>query len=227
MWNLHFFFPLSLSLSCRYNVWINKETFFYICMNRYYSIPIPSQYLPRKIPNWIPNWQVSVSLSMQLCTLWIGIHFLKDLGIRALVGLQDPFDDLCCVEGISIWSDRLRKACSCNGTRESIQKRQLFSIILVLVLVLVSNPSSVSPFYHDELLAPVLHFFSVDREERGLPRKGIVTWEKQGGQPLSNIQHGFWQCSWTLMSIRMNHLFREGKSLPDQQEDSKLQIWSW
>ena len=158
---------------------------------------------------------------------WIGIHFLKDLGIRALVGHWDPFNDLCCVEGISIWSDRLRKACGSNGTRESIQKRQLFSIILVLVLVLVSNPGSVSPFYHDELLAPVLHFFSVDREERGLRGKGIVTWEKQGGQPLSNIQHGFWQCSWTLMSIRMNHLFGEGKSLPDQQEDSKLQILSW
>ena len=26
----------------------------------------------------------------------IGIHFLKDPGFRALVGLRDPFDDLCC-----------------------------------------------------------------------------------------------------------------------------------
>ena len=170
-------------------------------MNRYYSIPIPSRYLPRKIPNWIPNWRVSVSLSMRLCTLRIGIHFLKDPGFRALVGLRDPFDDLCCVEGISIWSDRLRKARGSNGTGESIQKRQLFSItlvfsiILVLVLVLVSDPGSVSPFFRDELLAPVLHFFSVDREERGLRGKGIVTWEKQGGQPLSNIQHGFRQCN--------------------------------
>uniref|UniRef100_A0A2N9ID32 Uncharacterized protein ycf68 n=1 Tax=Fagus sylvatica TaxID=28930 RepID=A0A2N9ID32_FAGSY len=34
------------------------------------------------------------------------------------------------------------------------------------------------------------------------------------------------QCSWTLMSIRMNHLFRGGKSLPARQEDSKLQILS-
>ncbi|KAL8098340.1 hypothetical protein AgCh_031194, partial [Apium graveolens] len=39
-----------------------------------------------------------------------GIQFLKDPGFRALVGLRDPFDDLCCVEGISIESERLRKA---------------------------------------------------------------------------------------------------------------------
>jgi hypothetical protein len=39
---------------------------------------------------------------MRLCTLRIGIHFLKDPGFRALVGLRDPFADLCCVEGISI-----------------------------------------------------------------------------------------------------------------------------
>ena len=59
----------------------------------------------------------------------------------------------------------------------SIQKRQFFSIILVfsIKLVLVSDPGSVSPFFRDELLAPVLHFFSVDREERGLRGKGIVT----------------------------------------------------
>ena len=39
---------------------------------------------------------------MQLCTLRIGIHFLKDLDFHALVGLRDLIDDLCCVEGISI-----------------------------------------------------------------------------------------------------------------------------
>ena len=206
-------------------------------MNRYYSIPIPSRYLPRKIPNWIPNWRVSVSLSMRLCTLRIGIHFLKDPGFRALVGLRDPFDDLCCVEGISIWSDRLRKARGSNGTGESIQKRQFFSIILVfsiildildyyIRLVLVSDPDLVSPFFRDELLAPVLHFVSVDRGEKGLGGKRSVPWEKQGGQPLSNIQHGFWQCSWTLMSIRMNHPFHGGKSLPARQEGSKFQILS-
>lgn len=35
---------------------------------------------------------------MRLCTLRIGIYFLKDPGFRALVGLRDPFDDLCCVD---------------------------------------------------------------------------------------------------------------------------------
>ncbi|KAF3583690.1 hypothetical protein F2Q69_00032187 [Brassica cretica] len=34
---------------------------------------------------------------MWLCTLRIGIHFLKDPGFRAFAGLRDPFDDLCCV----------------------------------------------------------------------------------------------------------------------------------
>lgn len=78
--------------------------------------------------------------------------------------VQDPFDDLCCVEGISIWSDRLRKAGGSNGTGGSIQKRQFFSIILVLV----SDPGSVSPFFHDELLVPILHFIlSLWTEEKG------------------------------------------------------------
>ena len=182
-------------------------------MNRYYFIPIPSRYLPRKIPNRIPNWRVSVSLSMQLCTLRIGIHFLKDPGFRALVGLRDPFDDLCCVEGISIWSDRLRKARGSNGTGESIQKRQFYFYSISIRLVLVSDLGSVSPFFRDELLAPVLHFVSVDRGERELSGKRIVTWEKQGGQPLSNIQHGFWQCNvvglscrseWIILSTEVN-----------------------
>jgi len=60
----------------------------------------------------------------------------------------------------------------------------------------------VSPFFRDELLAPVLHFVSVDRGERGLGGKRIVPWEKQGGQPLSNIQHGFWQCNVVGLSCR-------------------------
>lgn len=76
--------------------------------------------------------------------------------------------------------------------------RKFFSILLVLV----SDPGSVSPFFRDELLAPVLHFFSVDRGERGLGGKKIVPWEKQGGQPLSNIQHGFWQCNVVGFSYR-------------------------
>ena len=82
-----------------------------------------------------------------------------------------------------------------------------------IILVLVSDPGSVSPFFRDELLAPVLHFVSVDRGERGLGGKRIVPWEKQGGQPLSNIQHGFWQCNvvglscrseWILLSTEIN-----------------------
>ena len=77
-------------------VHLESEFFYFFCLNRYYSIPIPSRYLSRKISNWILNWRVSVSLSMRLCTLRIGIHFLKDPGFRALVGLRDPFDDLCC-----------------------------------------------------------------------------------------------------------------------------------
>lgn len=59
-----------------------------------------------------------------------------------------------------------------------------------------------SPFFRDELLAPVLHFVSVDRGEKGLRGKRIVPWEKQGGQPLSNIQHGFWQCNVVGLSCR-------------------------
>jgi hypothetical protein len=71
----------------------------------------------------------------------------------------------------------------------------------------------VSPFFRDELLAPVLHFVSVDRGERGLGGKRSVPWEKQGGQPLSNIQHGFWQCNvvglscrseWIILSTEVN-----------------------
>lgn len=30
------------------------------------------------------------------------IYFLKDLSFHALVDLQDPFDNLCCVERISM-----------------------------------------------------------------------------------------------------------------------------
>jgi len=202
-------------------------------MNRYYSIPIPSRQLPRKIPNWTQNWRVSVSLSMRLCTLRIGILFLKDPGFRALVGLRDPFDDLCCVEGISIWSDRLRKARGSNGTGESIQKRQFFSILLVfsisIRLVLVSDPGSVSPFFRDELLAPVLHFVSVGRGERGSARRGFYHERSKEVNlvQIYNMDSGnAMECSWTLMSIRMNHLFHGGKSLLAILSSSKLQILS-
>ena len=48
------------------------------------------------------------------------------------------------------------------------------SIFISIRLVLVSDLGSVSPFFRDELLAPVLHFVSVDRGERGLSGKRIV-----------------------------------------------------
>lgn len=38
----------------------------------------------------------------------------------------------------------------------------------------ISDTGSVSPFFRDELLAPVLHFVSVDRGERGLSGKRVV-----------------------------------------------------
>lgn len=42
------------------------------------------------------------------------------------------------------------------------------------LLVLVSDPGSANPFVRDELLAPVLHFVSVDRGEKGFSGKRIV-----------------------------------------------------
>lgn len=117
-------------------------------------------------------------------------------------------------------SDRLRKARGSNGTGEGIQKRQLFSILLVLV----SDPGSVSPFFRDELLALVLHFFSVDRGERGAPREEDCTMRE--ARRSTCFKYTTWilamQCSWTLMSIRTNRPFHGGKSLPARQEDSKL-----
>lgn len=61
------------------------------------------------------------------------------------------------------------------------RKDSSISILLVyfysisIRLVLVSDFGSVSPFFRDELLAPVLHFVSVDRGERELSGKRIVT----------------------------------------------------
>ena len=48
-----------------------------------------------------------------------------------------------------------------------------YSIILDIILVLVSDPDLVSPFFRDELLAPVLHFVSVDRGEGGSSGRGV------------------------------------------------------
>jgi len=49
------------------------------------------------------------------------------------------------------------------------------SYYISIRLVLVSDLGSVSPFFRDELLAPVLHFVSVDRGERELGGRRIVT----------------------------------------------------
>ena len=48
------------------------------------------------------------------------------------------------------------------------------SSFLLYILVLVSDPGSVSPFFRDELLALVLHFVSVDRGERWISGKRVV-----------------------------------------------------
>lgn len=65
---------------------------------------------------------------MRLCIiLQIGIHFLKDPGFRALVGLRDPFDDLCCVEGNSIESDRLLKPAV--ATEDKYTEKKIFSML--------------------------------------------------------------------------------------------------
>lgn len=78
-----------------------------------------------------------------------------------------------------------------------------------------------SPFFHDELLAPVPHFFSVGR--------GLGVYMREARRSTSfkyTTRILAMQCNWTLMWIRMNHPFRVGKSLPARQEDSKLQILS-
>nr|QXQ00310.1 hypothetical protein [Calophaca sinica] len=49
----------------------------------------------------------------------------------------------------------------------------VFSISIRLVLVI--DLGSLSPFFRHELLAPVLHFVSVDRGERELSGKRVVT----------------------------------------------------
>jgi hypothetical protein len=94
----------------------------------------------------------------------------------------------------------LRKARGSNGTGESIQKVLFYSIILDFLfyyirlvfirLVLVRDPDLVSPFFRDELLAPVLHFVSVDRGEGGLGGKRSVPGEKQGGLQIYNMDSG-------------------------------------
>lgn len=56
-------------------------------------------------------------------------------------------------------------------------------------------------------------FHILDRGEGGFGGKRSIPWEKQEGRPLSNIQHGFWQCNvvglscrsdWIILSTEVN-----------------------
>jgi hypothetical protein len=82
--------------------------------------------------------------------------------------LYDPID---CVKHAAVATERKRV----------YRKDSSIFILILLVfsisirLVLVSDLGSASPFFCDELLAPVLHFFSVERGERELSGKRIVT----------------------------------------------------
>ena len=109
-----------------------------------------------------------------------------------------------------------------------VLKGYLYDPIFSIILVLVSDPGSVSPFFRDELLAPVLHFVSVDRGERGAQQEEDCTMREARRSTCFKYTTCIlaMQCSWTLMSIRMNQPFHGCKSLPARQEDSKLQILS-
>lgn len=64
------------------------------------------------------------------------------------------------------------KARGSNGTEESIQKIQFFSMIVrIFLLVLVSDPGSVSPFFRDDVGTGPTFFVSVDRGEKGFRGK--------------------------------------------------------
>ena len=47
-------------------------------------------------------------------------------------------------------------------------------LLYSIILVFVGDPDSMSPFFRDELPAPVLHFVSVDRGDRPLNGKRVV-----------------------------------------------------
>ena len=212
------FFPLPLSLSHRYSVWINFLLYESILLHSN-SFPIPPKENPELDPK-LTGWRELIHAVMHSSNR----NQFSERSWLSCFGGSSEILSMTYVEGISIWSDRLRKARGSNGTGESIQKRQFFSIILVLV----SDPGSVSPFFRDELLAPVLHFVSVNRGERGAQREEDCNMREQGGQPVSNIQHGFWQCNVVRPSCRSEwiSLSTEGESGPASQEDSKLQILS-
>ena len=129
---------------------------------------------------------------MRLCTLQIGINFLTWLSCFGesseilsmtyvvLKGyLYDPID--CIRPAVAIERGKYtEKTVLFNFDYLYISSflfLDIYFYILVLVsstILLVSDPGSVSSFFRDELSAPVLHFFSVDRGERGLSRKRIV-----------------------------------------------------
>jgi hypothetical protein len=123
------------------------------------------------------------------------------------------------------YDDRLRKARGSNATAESVQKRQFFYIIYISVFYSISDPGLVSPFFRDELLATVPHF---GPRRRGARREEEYTMRE--ARRSASFKYTTWilamQCSWTLMSIRMNHPFHGGQSLPARQEDSQFQILS-
>lgn len=79
---------------------------------------------------------------MRLCTLRIGIHFLKDSGFRALVGLRDPFDDLCLLKGYLYNPiDCVKPAVATEPGKvyrkdSSLSILLVFSIIISIILVL-------------------------------------------------------------------------------------------
>ena len=79
--------------------------------------------------------------------------------------LYDPID--CVKRAVATEPGRVYR------TDSSISILLVFSISIKFVLV--SDLGSASPFFRDELLAPVLHFVSVDRGERELSGKRIVT----------------------------------------------------
>lgn len=105
------------------------------------------------------------------------------------------------------------------------RKDSSFILVFSIRLVLVSDPGLVSPFFRDELLATVPHF---GPRRRGARREEEYTMRE--ARRSASFKYTTWilamQCSWTLMSIRMNHPFHGGQSLPARQEDSKLQILS-
>ena len=72
---------------------------------------------------------------MRLCTLRIGIHFLKDPGFRALVSLRDPFDDLCCVEDLYDPIDCVKPAVATEPGKVYRKDGSFLSIILVFSIL--------------------------------------------------------------------------------------------